>query len=309
MLDIELWLQRYQDELKALNYSERTIHSYGLELRRFLRFLEQQGLTQISGLTRQHLFTYRNSLCYQVSRRGKKIKAATQAFRLNAVLAFVRALVRLDYLLVDVSSGVELPRISPGLPRVILSESETVQLLESPDVNGVIGLRDRATMEVLYATGMRNSELCFLDLSDLDPAEKLVLVRFGKGGQARKVPMGEEAWIWVEEYLAHGRPQLLQHAGEQALFLGRYGRRLAKADTTLLVAKWARRVGLEKRVTPHCLRHSCATHMLRRGASLRHLQVMLGHSNVTTTQIYTRVELSDLRKVLKRCHPRENPAP
>ena len=230
----------------------------------------------------------------------------SQAHRLSAVLSFVRALVRLDYLLVDISHGVELPRRNASIPRVILSESETLCLLEGPNVNRLAGLRDRAILEMLYATGLRNLELCHLDLADLDPAEGLVLVRNGKGGQDRKVPMGQEAWIWVEEYLAQCRPQWLSDASEQALFLGRFGKRLAKQDLTMMVARWAKRVGLEKRVTPHCLRHTCATHMLRRGASLRHLQVMLGHKSVVTTQVYTRVELSDLRKVLKRCHPREN---
>lgn len=307
MLDIDLWVRRFEEELTALNYSPRSIQSYVIESRRFLRFVAQQGLPEISGLTRQHLYAYRNSLCTELSRRGRKLKAATQAFRLTAVLAFVRALVRHDYLLVDISCGFELPRRNAGLPRVILSESETVRLLESPNLNWVTGLRDRAVMEVLYATGIRNSELRGLDLPDLDPAEKLVLIRNGKGGKSRRVPMGEEAWIWVEEYLTQVRPQLLLDAHEQALFLGRFGRRIAQQDLTVTVARWARRAGLEKRVTPHCLRHSCATHMLRRGANLRHLQVLLGHDNVSTTQIYTRVELSDLRKVLKRCHPRENP--
>ena len=304
VIDQELWVQRFREELRVQNYSDRTIHCYAAEIFRFLGFVQGQGLSQLSGLTRQHLHAYRHHLCSLVS-RGRKLKSNTQGHRLSAVLVFVRALVRLDYLLVDVSQGIDLPRRSQGIPRVILSESETVRLLDGPDLNQLIGLRDRAILELLYATGLRNHEVCQLDVSDLDPAESLVLVRFGKGNKARKVPMGREAWIWVEEYLARCRPQLLQQPSEQSLFLGRFGRRLAKQGLTTLVVIWGKRVGLEKRVTPHCLRHSCATHMLRRGANLRHLQVMLGHSNVTTTQAYTRVELSDLRKVLKRCHPRE----
>lgn len=306
MLDVELWVQRYGDELKILNYSGRTLQSYTSETRRFLRFAIEQGLTQISGLTRQHLYAYRNLLSSRLGRRGRKLKASTQAHLLSAILGFVRTLVRLDYLLVDISQGVELPRRNASIPRVILSEGETLCLLEAPIVSRLAGLRDRALLEVLYATGLRNSEVCQLDLDDLDWAEELVLVRNGKGGRDRKVPMGKEAWIWIEEYLTRCRPQWLGDAAEHALFLGRFGKRLVKDDLTLIVARWAKRAGLEKRVTPHCLRHTCATHMLRRGASLRHLQVMLGHQSVNTTQVYTRVELSDLRKVLKRCHPREN---
>lgn len=305
VLDVELWAQRFGEELKILNYSERSIASYVLEIRRFLKFAHQQGLSQISGLTRQHLYAYRSYLSSYVF-RGRKLKAASQGHRLSAVLVFVRALVRLDYLLVDISQGVELPRRNSTIPRVVLSEGETLCLLEGPNVSRLAGLRDRAILEMLYATGLRNFELCGLDTTDLDPAEGLVLVRAGKGGRDRKVPMGREAWIWVEEYLARCRPQWLADAAEQGLFLGRFGKRIAKQDLTLMVARWAKRVGLQKRVTPHCLRHTCATHMLRRGASLRHLQVMLGHQSVNTTQVYTRVELSDLRKVLKRCHPREN---
>lgn len=306
MIDVELWAQRFADELKAQNYSENSIVRYVGEARTFLNFVAQQGLAQLSGLTRQHLYAYRNYLTTVPGRRGRKLKAGTQAHRLTAVLVLVRALVRLDYLLVDVSQGVELPRRHASIPRVILSEGETLCLLEGPDLNRLSGVRDRALLEMLYATGLRNREMCQLDVTDLDPAESLVLVRNGKGGRDRKVPMGQEAWIWVEEYLAQCRPRWLSNPAEPALFLGRFGKRLAKQDLTQLVIRWAKRVGLQKRITPHCLRHTCATHMLRGGASLRHVQVMLGHQSLNTTQIYTRVELSDLRKVLKRCHPREN---
>ena len=134
MIDVELWAQRFADELKAQNYSENSIVRYVGEARTFLNFVAQQGLAQLSGLTRQHLYAYRNYLTTVPGRRGRKLKAGTQAHRLTAVLVLVRALVRLDYLLVDVSQGVELPRRHASIPRVILSEGETLCLLEGPDL-------------------------------------------------------------------------------------------------------------------------------------------------------------------------------
>lgn len=304
VIQAELWAQRFGDDLQVQNYSARTVHSYVLEMRRFLRWLMQQGVAELASLTRQHLHAYRTHMFYQTF-RGRKLKATSQAHRLNAVLAFVRFLARHDYLLVDISQGIELPRRSKGLPRVILSETETLRLLEAPDVTRLMGVRDRAILEVLYATAIRNSELRQLNLTDLDFDQRIVRIVEGKGQKSRCVPMGEEAWIWVEEYLARCRPQLLHKHSQEVVFLGRFGRQLRVFDVAIMVTRWGRRIGLDKHVTPHVLRHSCASHMLKRGANLRHLQVLLGHANVTTTEIYTRVEMSDLRKVLRRCHPRE----
>ena len=308
MIDVKLWTERFAEDLKVQNFSIDTIQRYLPTLKRFLSFLKEQGLTTVAGLTRQHLQSYQTHI-YYLRHRGKPLKPSSQRNVLSPALAFVRFLVRHDYLLVDITQGVKLTRIGETLPRVVLSESETLLLLEKPDVSTVLGIRDRTILEVLYATGLRNSELRHLELEDLDEAQGLVRVLRGKGNKSRWVPMGEEAWLWVEEYLRRARPRLAREYSGQIVFLSKYGRRFGRSDMGVMVATWARRAGLEKQITPHCLRHTCATHMLKRGAGLRHLQVLLGHTEVTTTQIYTRVELSDLRKVLQRYHPRERLKP
>jgi integrase/recombinase XerD len=161
-------------------------------------------------------------------------------------------------------------------------------------------------LEVLYASALRNAELRALKVEDVDAAEQILRIREGKGGKSRVVPLGDEAMAWLEEYLSVVRPQLCPGPEVPWLFLTRFGTRFAHA-TNLgdIVTAAARAAGLTQPVTPHTLRHCCATHMLARGAGLRQLQIFLGHSSLSSTQHYTTVELSALRKVLQRCHPRE----
>ena len=162
-------------------------------------------------------------------------------------------------------------------------------------------------MELLYGTGVRNSELCSLTLELLDLACHTVRLQKGKGNKPRILPLGQEAQAWLELYLEKVRPFWLRNSQCQAVFLDRWGSGpITRSTLSMLVRKLSKKGGLGKAATPHALRHSCATHMLRRGAGLRHIQQLLGHEQLSSTEHYTRVELSDLRKVLSRCHPREN---
>ena len=187
----------------------------------------------------------------------------------------------------------------------MLSESEALQLLEQPDVRTPEGIRERAMLELFYGTGLRNSELRYLRMGQLDLSRGLLRIDHGKGGKGRVVPLGEEALAWLEEYLAQVRPSLVQSPDHDLVFPGLIAREIGRGQLAKLFQRLGREAGLEKTVTPHVLRHSCATHMLRRGASIRHLQTLLGHSCLDTTQRYTRVEVSDLAKVIARYHPRE----
>lgn len=305
MLDIPLWQQRFGEDPFSQSLSVHTLDRYRREIRRLLEFLQRQGLSHLGGLTREHLKKYWLEVYASRSASGKACGIPSHLCRLGAVRGFVRFLVRNDYLLLDVSQGMAMPKQGVRLPRHILSEPEALQLLERPDHSTVLGLRDRAILELLYGAALRNSELGQLDLKDIDWPRHLLFVREGKGKKRRWVPMGEEAELWLEEYLQKSRPALAgPHSGER-VFLSRLGCPLSRHGLALLVRRLARRAGLEKHITPHCLRHSCATHMLRRGAGMRQLQVLLGHDQLKSTQTYARVELSDLRKVVQRCHPRE----
>jgi integrase/recombinase XerD len=303
-LNPDYWQARYQEHLAVRRYSPRTVTSYGVEVRPFFAYLAAHGVDSLAGITPALVEGYRTELFYLES-RGRRLAFATQASRLGAVKAFTRFLFRQKVLLTDPGASVEAPRVERGLPRTILSEADVMTLLSAPDVTEVLGLRDRAMLEVFYSTAVRNSELCCLTLDALHLASGELAVRHAKGGKARLVPLGETAIHWVTVYLAESRPHLLHNPNETTLFLTVTGRMFDRGTMSDLVRLLAERAGLERVVTPHILRHACATHMLARGAGLRHLQELLGHATVATTQRYTRLDISDLKSIHRRFHPRE----
>jgi integrase/recombinase XerD len=219
-------------------------------------------------------------------------------------------MVRNEILAHDPAGMLVLPKRRRTLPRVILTKREIARLLAAPDRATPLGCRDRAVIEVLYATGIRNAEIRGLQVSDLDLGRGLAQIRNGKSGRGRVVPLGRAAAAAVREYLETSRPQLLAGLGpdaatEETLFLSRSGRPLLALGVIEPLRRHARRARIKKPVTPHTLRHSCATHMLYGRADLRHIQALLGHNSLATTQIYTQVEVTDLKAVHRRCHPRE----
>lgn len=303
-LRAEMWMVRFAEWMRLRNWSEQTVKTYRCSLRQFFAYLESQGVASLAVVTRELVEGFRTYLFYRQNRsRGKTISVHTQAARLTAAKSFLKFLVRENVLLVDVSSTVDLPKLPATLPKV-LAENEVLLLVEAPDVSTHPGIRDRALLETLYATGVRNGELGALCLPDIDWEQTALWIRLGKGQKSRLVPLGEEALAWLQEYLRRVRPQLATRDDQQHVFLSITGRRLTPSAVIDIVGRHAKKVGLTD-VTPHTLRHSCVTHMLRRGAGIRHLQEMLGHASPITTQHYTQVELSDLHKVLRRCHPRE----
>ena len=198
----------------------------------------------------------------------------------------------------------ELPRKALTLPHV-LTESQIEQLIETADTHTTLGLRDRALMEVLYATGIRLSEAHKLDLYDVDTSTGLLIVRQGKGGRDRVVPLTETASRWLTRYITEARPELAHglraphsKAPTPALWLARAGRRLSKQMIAQRITGYAAQANLK--ASPHSFRHSCATHLLRGGASIRHVQQLLGHRGLSTTEIYTHVEIEDLKRVVDR---------
>ena len=301
-LRAEHWLERFTEWMRLRNWSEQTVISYTSSLRQFFDYLESQGVASLAAVTRDLMEGFRTHLFYR-QHKGKPLSVATQAARLTAAKSFLRYLVRENILLADVASTVDRPKMPQTLPKV-LSEDETFRLLEAPDTQKITGIRDRALLETLYATALRNGELGALQLEDLDWERQALWVRLGKGKKDRVVPIGEEALAWLEEYLRRVRPRWAGHPDEKHLFLNQQGKPLARGTVRDIVVLYAKKLGLAG-VKPHTLRHSCATHMLARGAGLRHLQEMLGHSSPVTTQHYTQLDLSELHKVLRRCHPRE----
>jgi integrase/recombinase XerD len=197
-------------------------------------------------------------------------------------------------------------KVPRQIPAKLLTEAEVLRLLSAPATTTPLGLRDRAILELLYSSALRNAELRALELGDVDFPRLQVRVNRGKGRKSRVVPLGETASIWAEKYLRGSRAMLLKGFDPGHFFLTQRGQPLTSEALADMVRRYAQAAGLTTRVTPHLLRHCCATHMLARQAGLRHLQEMLGHASPDSTQIYTKVEISELREMHQRCHPRES---
>jgi len=310
-LRIERLVDGYLEQRRALNWSPRTIESYRSHLKAFISYLAAETNTEeLDAVTPALLRRYQTYLYHWTDSRGRGRTLATQGARLSALRSFLRDLVRTEVLAHDPSSTLALPKRRQQLPRVILTKREIARLLRAPDCSTPLGCRDRAVIEVLYATGIRNAELRGLQMSDLDLVGGVAQIRKGKNAKDRVVPLGRAAVTAVREYLEAGRPQLLagrrsDSTPAETLFLSRSGRPLQALGVIEPLRRHARRIRLKKAVTPHTLRHSCATHMLQGRADLRYIQALLGHGSLATTQIYTQVEVTDLKAVHRRCHPRE----
>ncbi|HWR38064.1 MAG TPA: site-specific tyrosine recombinase XerD [Patescibacteria group bacterium] len=294
-------METYEKEF--LNYlvverglARNTLESYGRDLRQFRHFLAAQKsqFTQNSG--RDAILSYLTHLKNQ----GKS--ASTLARNLAALKSFCHFLLRERYLERNPATNLESPKLDKRLPKV-LSPEEVNALLLRPHPQNPAGLRDKTMLELLYATGLRVSELVNLTLSDVQPSIGYVKC-YGKGSKERIVPLGSIALTCVEAYLSRGRPKLLKKTQTTALFLNAAGRGMTRQGFWQIIKKYAAEAGINKNITPHTLRHSFATHLLENGADLRSVQEMLGHANISTTQIYTHVTKTHLVEVYDKSHPR-----
>lgn len=304
-MDCERWQQRFAEDLRTQRRSEATIRSQLVTVRQFLRFLGERGLAEPHQIQRADVQAYRVSLERQLSTRGKPLTLGAKNGKVSVVRSFLKFLRRSQVLMTNPARGLRCPkpprRLLPELP----TEEQVLQLLETPDVSTPLGLRDRAILELFYSSGLRNSELRLLEVGDVDFGRLLVRVNEGKGGHARMVPVGEAAATWVENYLVQARAFLLGQEEHNVLFVSFRGRPLKTNRLGELVVRVGEAAGLPMHVTPHVLRHCCATHMLHNGVKFRHLQEFLGHASPSSTQIYTRVEITDLKEAHQTYHPRE----
>jgi len=278
--------------------SANTISAYKRDLNKFEEFARKRKLT-LESVGRDDLVDFLAGLYRQ------KLESRTVARQLVTLRNFFRFAQVQDLITEDPSINLESPKIRRHLPGYLRLE-EVEKLLEQPDSKTPTGLRDRAMLEVLYSTGLRVSELIGLGVSDLD--SKVGCVRcIGKGDKERIVPVGKKALDMVDKYLREGRPELLRSARASsgpALFVNRRGVALSRVGVWKILSAYGRRAGLRVALTPHMLRHSFATHLLERGADLRSVQIMLGHADISTTQIYTHVVEERLKQIYKAHHPR-----
>lgn len=310
MAPLDELLDRYIDACRARGLSQGTITYRRLYLNHFVCWLLEQGVGDIRSVTRETIGGYVGELQAHRYRRQhaapwRPLTARTKAQRLAIIAAFFEWLCEKRVLLASPASEIAGKPLPPALPVHVPSESEVLRMLAAPDAHTAAGKRNRAILEMFYSTGMRRAELASLDLSDLDLTTGTVLIRCGKGGRARVVPIGETATDALLDYIQNARPRLLRKLGVTALFITTTtGSRLSKQAIWLLVRETARAAGFDRRLTPHQLRHACATHMLRAGADIRYVQELLGHAKLEATEIYTHVAIRDLSGVHARTHPR-----
>ena len=280
--------------------SQNTILAYGRDLKKFAAFLDKRHKHRLDAVDREDIVDFLSSL-YKDKLDSRSVARYLVSLRSFFKYALMEELVR-----VDPTENLESPKIRQSLP-TYLRVDEVDRLLAATNFNTPNGLRDRAMLEVLYSTGLRVSELLNLRLSDVDV--RMGCVRcIGKGNKERLVPIGRKAIAAVEEYLADSRTQLVRSGSpaphNQVLFLTRNGRRLNRVSIWKMLHNYGVKLGLRGRLTPHKLRHSFATHLLERGADLRSVQLMLGHADISTTQIYTHVVEERLKQIYRAHHPR-----
>jgi len=278
------------------NASRHTLDAYRRDVRDFFDLLHRRRVTPATAQPD-------DVVAWLEHQRKAGRKASTVARRMAAVRGFYAHLLRERVLTRDPTEHIEQPRLSRPLPRT-LSREAVAALVESPDVTTARGLRDRALLELLYASGLRASECLALRVRDVNRSAGY-LQAMGKGRKERLVPIGAEALAWLDRYLTVGRPALLAPGRDSPLiFVNPRGRALSRQSLWQLVLRAARRAGLRQRVSPHTLRHCFASHLLEGGADLRAVQAMLGHADIATTQIYTHLPSSTIRRMYDRFHPR-----
>ena len=297
------WVRRFLESMRVRAYSERTVIGSESALRAFVQWAVDRDLEHASQISKPVLETYQRWLFYYRTTEGRPLAYSSQRQILQKLKNFFRWLTKQSVLLSNPASDLELPRVEKKLPRAILSEREIEKVLALADLTDALGLRDRAMMEVLYATGMRRHELAALDLFDVDAVLGTVTIHKGKGRKGRTVPIGERALGWIARYLDEARPDLVAPPETAALFLSERGERLDLNYLTVHMRRYLERAQLGKAGACHIFRHSMATLMLEGGADIRFIQEILGHSETSTTALCTRVSIRHLKQVYAATHP------
>lgn len=310
-------LNHYRQWIALQGFAPNSPKDHCDKLARFFTYAAERGAVDeerrinLGMCDAELLADYQSHLFEVISEvTGKRLSTATQINLLSYLQSFFRFLRKTKRIVIDPSEVIKLPRHSKPLPAATFTPEEVRKLLALPNLHTPVGFRDRCILEVFWATGIRLSELIALQVDDIRFDDALVRLRVPKGRKERFVPIGDGALAWLREYLANVRPIFVetghqQHRGNPTFFLSRFGRALDKASIHYKIQSYRRRARIKKKIGTHTFRHTLATEMLKRGADLRHIQEMLGHNALTTTQRYLHVVQAELKKVHGRTHPRE----
>jgi len=296
-------LADYLEWMEVRNYSEKTVTNRFHYVGVFLDWCDERSLARPNEITKPILERFQRHLYFYRKKGGKPLSFKSQHNHLTSVREFFKWLTRNNFILYNPASELELPRLGQRLPKYVLSVSETEQVLSKAEIDNPLGLRDRAILEVLYSTGMRRRELINLAIYDLDFDRGTVFIREGKGKKDRTIPIGERALAWCEKYLNEVRPSLVFEPDDRIIFLTQAGEKFGGDRLSQLVKNYIVSADIGKKGSCHLFRHTMATLLLENGADIRHIQAMLGHSSVTSTQIYTQVSIRQLKQIHTATHP------
>ncbi|MDR2853430.1 MAG: site-specific tyrosine recombinase XerC [Burkholderiaceae bacterium] len=302
-------MHRYLEHLGVKGYTPVGQHNAERYIREFIAWADARGVTHPTQVSRAVLERYQRWLHHYRKRNGEPLALISQRGKIIPLRGWFKWLTRVGEIPANPAADLDLPRQIKQLPRGVMSATEAERVLASVDTTTPLGLRDRALMEVLYATGMRRMEIAHLAIDDIDAERAVVLVRQGKGQKDRLIPLGQRALRWVRQYLDQAREQLAWNPREHSLFLGNEGHPLSPLWLSTLIARRVQAAGIDKRGGCHLWRHTMATLMLEGGADIRHIQAMLGHADISSTQIYAQVAIGQLQRVHARTHPGVNPRP
>jgi integrase/recombinase XerD len=299
-------LHQFAEKLDLLGYSPRSIEAYCYDVNRFFTWMkEHENIDTLDSVLPEHLTAYHAYLQYEKSTRKTYLNGITLHHRLFALKTFYKVMFKERLIKQDYAALITPPRQKRHLPRNVPGEKELASMLDNIKPVNPLEIRNRAILEVLYATGIRNMELRQLKIEDLNRSASTLFIR-GKGSKDRIVPVG--AWVmpYLMEYLESARPKLVRKKKTDLLLVTKTGRPIPSANLIYIIRTRAQAAGIQQRISPHALRHACATHMLKGGADIRYIQELLGHSELSTTQIYTHVDITTLKRAHQRFHPREH---
>ena len=285
------------------NYSEKTIEAREIYLRYFVAWCDARGLRRPQEITKPILERYQRYLFVHRKKDGQPLSTRSQHTRIVPVRALFKWLARYNHILYNPASDLEMPRLEHRLPKHVLTAAEAEAIMAVPDLKTSTGVRDRAILETLYSTGIRRMELIGIHVHDIDTERGTLIVRQGKGRKDRMVPIGERALAWIGKYLDDVRPELVGGSDDGTLFPTHLGEAFTPNRLTQMVREHVDAAKLTKRGSCHLFRHTMATLMLENGADIRFIQAMLGHAELSTTQIYTQVSIRKLKEIHSLTHP------
>jgi len=293
----------YLSWLAVHNYSPQTIDTREKHLVAFNEWAAEREITRPEQVTLPLLERYQRRLYHHRKKDGQPLSFRHQRSRLSILRGFFKWLVRHRYLVSNPASELELPKLEKRLPKHVLTREEVERVLAEPDLSTPFGLRDRAILETFYSTGIRRMELAGLRLYDVDVERETIVVRQGKGKKDRMIPIGARALAWLETYLGQVRSELVVEPDEGFVFLSQFGEPFRLTALTQLVSAYVRRSGIGKSGACHLFRHTMATLMLEGGADIRYIQQMLGHADLSSTEVYTQVSIRQLKAIHTATHP------